>query len=61
MTEPMDQQSPKRASLSEEEIEKAVEKTVLEGAEPEEIHPDDAEPLLKITDLEVKFLSLIHI
>ncbi len=57
MTEPMDQQSPKRASLSEEEIEKAVEKTVLEGAEPEEIHPDDAEPLLKITDLEVKFRS----
>ncbi len=31
--------------------------TVSESAAPEEVHPEDANPLLKITDLEVTFTT----
>ena len=45
--------------LSEKEMEEIVERAVAPSAAPasSDIHPDDAQPLLKITDLEVTFTS----
>ena len=45
--------------LSEKEMEEVVERAVAPSAAPasSDIHPDDAQPLLKITDLEVTFTS----
>ena len=37
--------------MNEEQFEETVTEVILEGAEKAEIHPDDANPLLKITDL----------
>ena len=44
--------------MNEEQFEETVTEVILEGAEKAEIHPDDANPLLKITDLEVTKPSL---
>ena len=41
--------------MNEEQFEETVTEVILEGAEKAEVHPDDANPLLKITDLEVPF------
>ena len=41
--------------MNEEQFEETVTEVILEGAEKAEVHPDDANPLLKITDLEVTF------
>ena len=45
--------------LSDKEMEEIVERAVAPGTAPasSDIHPDDAQPLLKITDLEVTFTS----
>ena len=43
--------------MNEEQFEETVTEIILEGAEKAEIHPDDANPLLKITDLEVTFTT----
>ena len=43
--------------MNEEQFEEPVTEVILEGAEKAEIHPDDANPLLKITDLEVTFTT----
>ena len=45
--------------LSDKEMEEIVERAVAPSAAPasSDIHPDDAQPLLKITDLEVTFTS----
>jgi len=43
--------------VNEEQFEETVTEVILEGAEKAEIHPDDANPLLKITDLEVTFTT----
>jgi len=43
--------------VNEEQFEETVTELILEGAEKAEIHPDDANPLLKITDLEVTFTT----
>ena len=43
--------------MNEEQFEETVTEVILEGAEKAEIHPDDASPLLKITDLEVTFTT----
>ncbi|MDU5761146.1 MAG: ABC transporter ATP-binding protein, partial [Schaalia odontolytica] len=45
--------------LSDKEMEEIVERAVAAGTAPasSDIHPDDAQPLLKITDLEVTFTS----
>ena len=43
--------------MNEEQFEETVTELILEGAEKAEIHPDDANPLLKITDLEVTFTT----
>ena len=43
--------------MNEEQFEETVTEVILEGAEKAEIHPDDANPLLKITDLEVTFTT----
>ena len=45
--------------LSDKEMEEIVERAVALSAAPasSDIHPDDAQPLLKITDLEVTFTS----
>ena len=43
--------------MNEEQFEETVTKIILEGAEKVEVHPDDANPLLKITDLEVTFTT----
>ena len=45
--------------LSDKEMEEVVERAVAPSAAPasSDIHPDDAQPLLKITDLEVTFTS----
>ena len=46
-------------ALSDKEMEEIVERAVAPSAAPasSDIHPDDAQPLLKITDLEVTFTS----
>ena len=54
----MTDQTPRQ--LSEEELNAAIDKAVLTDAtaQPDtELHPDDVNPLLKITDLEVQFSS----
>jgi len=43
--------------VNEEQFEETVTEVILEGVEKAEIHPDDANPLLKITDLEVTFTT----
>ena len=43
--------------MNEEQFEETVTEIILEGAEKAEIHSDDANPLLKITDLEVTFTT----
>ncbi len=43
--------------MNEEQFEETVTEVILEGAEKIEVHPDDANPLLKITDLEVTFTT----
>ena len=43
--------------MNEEQFEETVTEAILEGAEKVEVHPDDANPLLKITDLEVTFTT----
>ena len=43
--------------MNKEQFEETVTELILEGAEKAEIHPDDANPLLKITDLEVTFTT----
>ena len=43
--------------MNEEQSEETVTEVILEGAEKVEVHPDDANPLLKITDLEVTFTT----
>ena len=43
--------------MNEEKFEETVTEVILEGAEKAEVHPDDANPLLKITDLEVTFTT----
>lgn len=43
--------------MNEEQFEETVTEIILEGAEKVEVHPDDANPLLKITDLEVTFMT----
>ncbi len=43
--------------MNEEQFEETVTEVILEGVEKAEIHPDDANPLLKITDLEVTFTT----
>ena len=43
--------------MNEEQFEETVTEVILEGAEKTEVHPDDANPLLKITDLEVTFTT----
>ena len=43
--------------MNEEQFEETVTEVILEGAEKAEVHPDDANPLLKITDLEVTFTT----
>ena len=45
--------------LSDKEMEEIVERAVAPSAAPasSDVHPDDAQPLLKITDLEVTFTS----
>ena len=45
--------------LSDKEMEEVGERAVAPSAAPasSDIHPDDAQPLLKITDLEVTFTS----
>jgi len=43
--------------VNEEQFEETVTEVILEGAEKAEVHPDDANPLLKITDLEVTFTT----
>ena len=43
--------------MNEEQFEETVTEVILEGAEKVEVHPDDANPLLKITDLEVTFMT----
>ena len=45
--------------LTDEQMEAAVERAVQAGtaSAPSDVHPDDANPLLKITDLEVAFTS----
>ena len=43
--------------MNEKQFEETVTEVILEGAEKAEIHPDDANPLLKITDLEVTFTT----
>ena len=43
--------------MNEEQFEETVTEVILEGAERAEVHPDDANPLLKITDLEVTFTT----
>ena len=43
--------------MNEEQFEETVTEVILEGAEKAEIHPDDTNPLLKITDLEVTFTT----
>jgi len=43
--------------VNEEQFEETVTEVILEGAEKVEVHPDDANPLLKITDLEVTFTT----
>ena len=43
--------------MNEEQFEETATELILEGAEKAEIHPDDANPLLKITDLEVTFTT----
>ena len=43
--------------MNEEQFEETVTEVILEGAEKVEVHPDDANPLLKITDLEVTFTT----
>ena len=43
--------------MNEEQFEETVTEVILEAAEKAEIHPDDANPLLKITDLEVTFTT----
>ena len=43
--------------MNEEQFEETVTEIILEGAEKVEVHPDDANPLLKITDLEVTFTT----
>ena len=52
----MTEDIPARRQLTEEELNAAVDKAVLTDAEPQ-IHPDDVNPLLKVTDLEVQFRS----
>ena len=42
---------------SEEAFEEVVNEVILDGAPKGELHPDDANPLLKITDLEVTFTT----
>ena len=46
-------------ALSDKEMEEIVERAVAPSAAPasSDVHPDDAQPLLKITDLEVTFTS----
>ena len=43
--------------MNEEQFEETVTEVILEGAEKAEVHPDDANPLLKVTDLEVTFTT----
>ena len=43
--------------MNEEKFEETVTEVILEGLEKPEVHPDDANPLLKITDLEVTFTT----
>lgn len=43
--------------MNEEQFEETVTEVILEGVEKAEVHPDDATPLLKITDLEVTFTT----
>jgi len=43
--------------VNEEQFEETVTEVILEGVEKAEVHPDDANPLLKITDLEVTFTT----
>ena len=43
--------------MNEEQFEETVTEVILEGVEKVEVHPDDANPLLKITDLEVTFTT----
>ncbi len=43
--------------MNEEQFEETVTEVILEGVEKTEVHPDDANPLLKITDLEVTFTT----
>ena len=43
--------------MNEEKFEETVTEVILEGVEKPEVHPDDANPLLKITDLEVTFTT----
>ena len=43
--------------MNEEQFEETVTEVILEGVEKAEVHPDDANPLLKITDLEVTFTT----
>ena len=43
--------------MNEEKFEETVTEVILEGVEKPEVHPDDASPLLKITDLEVTFTT----
>ena len=43
--------------MNEEQFEETVTEVILEGAEKAEVHPDDVNPLLKITDLEVTFTT----
>ena len=43
--------------MNEEQFEETVTEVILEGAEKAEVHPDDANPLLKIIDLEVTFTT----
>lgn len=43
--------------LSEKEMEEIVERAVAPSAASAPVHPDDEQPLLKITDLEVTFTS----
>ena len=43
--------------MNEEKFEETVTEVILEGVEKPEVHPDDANPLLKVTDLEVTFTT----
>jgi len=43
--------------VNEEKFEETVTEVILEGVEKPEVHPDDANPLLKVTDLEVTFTT----